>query len=301
MKRIGWRACALCLSGFLASLAAGFLRTAPAQETAVSLDRVLARIGKDASLLWGSGPDYIGVETWRQKTLLTPPPRALLQLSEDSPKPPEPRETIHETVSLYALAAFRRSPESLFEFRKVLSVDGKELADPGEAREKFVEILRSKNDKQRKKIRESFLKQGAAGAAWDSGQTLLLFTKPRLRQYTFHLAGVERLGDTNAVSIKFQQQLGSQSLRVHNSGEVAEVPLKGEFLVRESDYGVLQVRLSAVHTQEQHPIVDELTVDYAAHGDALLPSSVVHKHIVAGKTETEDLFQYSDWRKYRRQ
>jgi hypothetical protein len=61
------------------------------------------------------------------------------------------------------------------------------------------------------------------------------------------------------------------------------------------------VRLSAVHTQEQHPIVDELTVDYAAHGDALLPSSVVHKHIVAGKTETEDLFQYSDWRKYRRQ
>jgi hypothetical protein len=82
---------------------------------------------------------------------------------------------------------------------------------------------------------------------------------------------------------------------------VAEVPLKGEFLVRESDYGVLQVRLSAVHTQEQHPIVDELTVDYAAHGDALLPSSVVHKHIVAGKTETEDLFQYSDWRKYRRQ
>lgn len=271
----------------------------PAAQDAVPLEQVLAGVGKDASRLWGTAPDYVARETWRQKTIIVPSPLLRLQLSEDSPKPPEPREVVRETVSLYALGAFYKSPESLWEFRRVLSVDGKKFGDPRAARREFIEGLHGKDDKWRRKLRERFEKQGAVGTLFDFGQILLLFTAPRQQQYTFEEGSTERIGADNAVAVVFAQQLGPQSMRVHDQGKESIAPLKGEVLVREPNYGVLQVRVSAVHTLNGHKVEDNTTVDYADQGKALLPASVVHKRFVDGKTNTEDLFQYSDWENIR--
>lgn len=269
-------------------------------QDAAPLDQVLASIGKDASRFWGAAPDYIARETWRQKTIVIPSPRVRLQLSEDSPKPPEPREIIRETISLYALGAFHKSPESLWEFRRVLSVDGKKFGAPASAREDFIDGLRGKDDRWRRKLRERFEKQGAAGTVFDFGQVLLLFTKPRLQQYTFEGAGTERIGAANALRVKFEQQLGAQAMHVLDGGKQATVPLRGEIVVRDPGYAVLQVRVNAVHAKEGHRVRDETTVDYENNaGGAILPASVVHKRFVDDKTNTEDLFQYSDWQNIR--
>jgi hypothetical protein len=280
-----------------ATLSSGFGQTPSGGQ---SMDSVLARIGKDASKLWSTAPDYVARETWRQKTTSMPESRIKLHLGDTGVRPPQPVETVRETVSLYALAPYHKSPESLWEFRRILSVDGKTMGDPAEARREFLEKLGDKDDKAKHKLREKFLKQGVAGTAFDFGQILMLFTKPRLGQYTFSLTGTERIGADNALKVSFEQQLGSQALHVTDRGKRSAVPLRGEILVRDSDYAVLQIRVLAEHSQEGHEVRDEARVDYAADaGGALLPASVVHKRFVDNKTDTEDLFQYSDWRSIR--
>jgi len=303
MERIRSGAFALWLASALLTTLPGFAQAGFAADPAPGaepLDRILAAVGKDASRFWSTASDYVGRETWRQKTMVIPSQRIRLQLSQDSPKPPEPREVIRETVSLYALGAFHKSPESLWEFRRVLSVDGKESGDPAAAREEFLDGMRGKDDKWKRKLRERFEKQGAAGWVVDFGQVLLLFTAPRQQRYTFEIAGRERIGASNALRVKFEQQLGTQAMRVHDSGEEAVVPLRGEILVREPDYSVLAVRLHATHTLEGHKVRDETSVDYAANSaGVLLPASVVHKRFVDDKGDTEDLFRYTDWQNIR--
>ena len=261
------------------------------------LPQMLVALGREASQFWSGAPGYVGKETWREKyTYVKQPGRRFFRTGADALKKPQTVNAVHEVVSYYAVAPFRRSPESLFEFRRVISIDGKATGEADREREEFIGGLRDGGDKWRHKLRDAFEEQTMAGVMVDFGQLIMLFTKHGQKQFEFSLKGAERSGADTAVLLHFEQQKGKQALRVTDSGNERDTPLKGEILLRDPDYAVLQIRLSSARTEEGRKVRDEAQVDYTRNSaHAILPASVTHRRYLDGKLDYEDVFEYSDW------
>ena len=261
------------------------------------LPKMLAALWREASQFWSDTPGYVGKETWREKyTYVKQPGRRFFRVGADALKKPETVTKVRELVSFYAVAPYRRSPESLFEFRQVVSIDGKPTGEEARQREEFVDGLREGSDKWRHKLRDSFEQQTMAGVMVDFGQLIMLFTKHGQQQFAFSVKGAERSGADTAVILHFEQQKGKQALRVTDSGNEQATPLNGEILLRDPDYAVLQIRLSSARTEDSRKVRDEAQVDYARNAaHAILPASVTHRRYLDGKLDYEDVFRYSDW------
>ncbi len=263
------------------------------------LTRLLAGVGKDAGRFWSNAPGFIGHETWTEYSVATPagPTKRRLHFSISRPKTAAETTVTRQIVSLYALAPFRKHAESLFEFRQVLSIDGKPAGDAAELLRQFKEELASGDEKRLRKIRQNFERQAMSGVMIDFGQLILLFTRPRQKQYSYTLKPAERIGAETAVRIEFTQQSGDQGLHIDEPGKQEEnAPLHGQIMVRPEDGAVLQIRLTSDRKQDGAEIHDEAQVDYAHRsGGMVLPVSVVHRRTQDKKALYQDTFTYADW------
>jgi hypothetical protein len=276
------------------------LAAPPASQTPPdpALARLLSAVGTDAGRFWSGAPAYLGTETWTEYSTAAPhkPGKRRLHLRLP-PNPPAESTVTRQIVSLYALAPMRRRAESLFEFRQVLSIDGKPAGDPAQLRQRFIGDLTSENDKRLHRLRDNFENQAMSGIIVDFGQLILLFTRPRQKQYDFELKPTEHIGALAAARIDFTQKTGDQGLHISEPGRDQEdTPLHGQIMVSPSDGAVLQIRLTADRKVDSHQIHDEAQVDYthiAPH--ALVPVSVVHRRTEDGKTLYQDVFTYANW------
>jgi hypothetical protein len=75
--------------------------------------------------------------------------------------------------------------------------------------------------------------------------------------------------------------------------------LQGFLWVRTPDYLPLRIRLVASRKEGPFVVNTEGTVDYAmsAHG-CILPAAVVHRELAGDKLLSENIFQYTPFRKF---
>ncbi len=271
-------------------------QTPPSPE----LTRLLSGVGTDAGRFRSGAPAYLGTETWTEYSTAAPHKPGKRRLHFGLPPKPKAESTATVTrqiVSLYALAPMNRRAESLFEFRQVLSVNGKPTGDPAQLRQQFIDALTSENDKRLRRLRDNFENQAMSGIIIDFGQLILLFTRPRQKQYSYTLGPTEHIGALTAARIEFTQKTGGQGLHITEPGRDQEdTPLHGQIMVSPADGSVLQIRLLADRKLDSHQIHDEAQVDYthiAPH--AIVPVSVVHRRTEDGKTLYHDVFTYSNW------
>jgi hypothetical protein len=261
------------------------------------LTRLLSGVGADAGRFRSGAPAYFGAESWTEYSTAVPHPphKRRLHLGLPPQSPAEATVT-RQIVSLYALAPMNRRAESLFEFRQVLSVDGKPAGDPDKLRQQFLDALNSEDSKRLRRLRDNFENQTMSGIMIDFGQLILLFTRPRQKEYSYEIKPPVQIGAISATPIEFSQKSGAQSLHISDSGGgEQDTPLHGQIIVSPSGT-VLQIRLTADRKVNSHQIHDEAQVDYTAIAPhALVPVSVVHRRTSDGKTLYQDVFTYSNW------
>jgi hypothetical protein len=204
-----------------------------------------------------------------------------------------------EIVSEYGFSSLKDSPNALHEFRTVISVDGKKVLGVEKARKTLTMGVASADDNLKKQMLRDFEKHGLVGAATDFGQVILLFTKRRLPDYEFVVAGMGRMGADAAAILAFKQKTGSESLTTFAGREALHTGLQGFIWVRLSDYLPLRVRLISSRKDGPYTFVTEASIDYAmsAHG-CIVPASVYQRETVAGHLMTDNTFEYAPFRKF---
>jgi hypothetical protein len=211
--------------------------------------------------------------------------------------PPKPQYRTREIISEYGFATLREAPGALHEFREVISVDNRQVVSAGKARENLASGLRSEDERARKRMLETFEKHGLTGAAADFGQVLLLFTRARLKEYSFGWAGSGQAGPERARIISFKQTGGKGALVIFAKRKAIHQPLEGFLWVRAKDGLPLRVVLSTQRQEHGRDLRDVAQVDYAMtpHG-YLAPVSVTHRQTVGGDLVVENVYRYSAFR-----
>ena len=99
--------------------------------------------------------------------------------------------------------------------------------------------------------------------------------------------------------LSFRQKGGEESLTIFAGREAVRAALQGSIWLRTPDYLPLRIRLRSERKQGEFVIQTEATVDYAMrpHG-FILPAAVTHRETTEGKLLTENLFQYTPFRKF---
>src|SRR5207249_4255512 len=154
-------------------------------------------------------------------------------------------------------------------------------------------------DSVKKQLLKEFEKHGLIGAATDFGQLILLFSKRRLANYDFEIAGQDRIGADLAAVISFKQKGGRESLTVFSRNTAMRSSLEGSIWVRLPDYVPLRIKLLSSRKEDLFIVDTEATVDYAmsAHG-CILPAAVAHREMAGDKLITENIFEYAPFRKF---
>jgi hypothetical protein len=261
------------------------------------LSDALYRVSREAGQLWQTAPNFIGRELVTQKAVARSQPK-FRPFSGALPEGSEPKEQVlnREIVSFYALAAFKGSPEALKEFRQIVSIDGRNLAEDEETtRAEFAATLASADNTRLQALRTQFEKNCLAGAAIDFGQLMLLFTKPNLEKYTFRAGGDGRVGADTALIIEFEQQTGRESLHISEGRRKLNAKLTGEIWVRQGDWLPLRIVLNSRRMRDRMEVRDEARVDYAVTSGALLPASLVYRHYLDQNLAFESIHRYSAW------
>lgn len=266
---------------------------APAEER---LAQILSRVSEEAEVFRQMAPKLLSQETLRQRALEASP-RFRPRLGQAATQPSKPQYRTREIVSEYTFSSFRESPNTIHEFRQVISVDGRQVATREKARSTLVLGIRSEDDRLKKRLLEEFARHGLSGAAADFGQLILLFTRRRLENYSFQYAGAGRLGAENAAILSFRQKAGEESLTIFERRKAIREPLEGRLWVREPDFLPLRIELHADRKDGEQLIRDEATVDYVMSPHAVItPASVVRRRFAGGLLVVEDVFQYSPFR-----
>jgi hypothetical protein len=258
---------------------------------------MLGRVSEEAEVFAHSARAVLSEETLRQRTRKAPV-RFLPRVGEAATKPPKEEFLTREIVSEYGYSSFKDSPAALHEFRTVTSVDGHKVAGVEKARHALT-LGMSASDTVKQQLLRDFEKHGLIGAATDFGQLILLFGKRRLANYDFEIKGQDRIGADTAIVIAFRQKAGPDSLTVFAHNAALRNTLMGFIWVRIPDYLPLRIRLLSARKEGVFIVKTEGTVDYAmsAHG-CILPAAVVHRDTVGDKLITENIFQYTPFRKF---
>jgi hypothetical protein len=262
------------------------------------LDEILRRVSEEAEVFVRVAPKTFAEETLRQKARKAPP-RFRPRVGEAALKPPPVRYQTREIVSEYGYSAFRDSPYLLHEFRQVISVDGRRRQAPEKARQTLSLGVQSEDDNVKKRMLLDFEKHGLVGTVTDFGQLLLLFSRRRLGEYRFTLAGTTRLGADRIATVRYRQVAGEQSLTVFEGRKAIHQNLTGEIWVRLPDLAPVRITLTANREEGKATIREEAAVDYvmSSHG-VMLPVSVVHRQFRGDDLITENLFRYTSFHRF---
>lgn len=283
MPRLALAAVTLALSGWARA------QIAPAE--------ILARVSEEAATFQENLPKTIAQETLTQKALLAPS-RLITFGPRGNAVPRKPRMVSHEVVSEYSVGHLKNSgSHNLFEFRHVVSVDGRPVRSVETARRELTLGIRSQDDSARKRMLQDYAKFGLVDVATDYGLILLAFTKRGLENMEVTPAGQGRVGADAALTFAWKQVSADAGELEFRGRQAVRQALQGMLWVRASDGLPLRIQAWAEYEQPPHKVRDEASVEYAmsSHG-FLTPASVVHRHIIDGQTVTENLYRYANFR-----
>lgn len=206
-----------------------------------------------------------------------------------------------EIISEYGFGVLRDAPDSLREFRQVVSVDGRPVRGAGQARLTLARNVSSDDDRERKRMLEQFEKTGRiVGGATDLGQMLLLFSRPALPRFHFNYKGPARLG-ASAVSIVEWYQLDSEAAaRVFRGNDMTRVKMRGEIWFRDSDNRPVRITVIIPVRENDTDAVHEAEIDYfrSAYG-VMLPRVVRYKKYMGKQLVVENYAFYSQYRMFK--
>ncbi len=279
----------LALAAFLTSISPAFAQ--------MTVSQALVRISEEASVFQENLPKTVAQETLTQQAIL-PPSRFVALGSRSILTPPKQRIATHEVVSEYSVGPLKNSDsQNLFEFRKVVTVDGKAVRSAESARRELTLGVRSQDDNVRKRMLQEYARFGLVDVASDYGLILLAFTTRGLKTMQVRPAEESRIGAEAALVFDWKQ-VSSDAGELEFRGRVAvREALQGKLWARASDGLPLRVQAWAEYEQSKHKIRDEATVEYvmSSHG-FLTPASVLHRHIVDGQMLTQNLYRYDAFR-----
>jgi hypothetical protein len=260
---------------------------------AAGLPAPIHELTHQASLFWGSAPNWYCRETLRQRSAVIPGKPRRIHFS--LPAAPSTEPASREIVSWYGFSGYGQNSEAIRELREIVSVDGKAVSRHP-APDGFLKVLLGRDDVARQSLVETFQSTTIGDAPLDFGQLVMLFTRRSIERYTFTAAGQDLIGAERVVVYRYSQQTGSPGL--HLDGNTT-IPLTGAIYLRDSDSAPLRISVTAVR-KDKTEIRDESQVDYeeVTHG-VILPASLVHRRFVNGKLFAEDRAQYADWKPVR--
>lgn len=263
----------------------------------VSAEQALARVSEEAGAFQENLPKSLTQETLIQKAWM-PPSRFQPSAGSAHVTLPKPRLVTHEVVSEYSVGPLKNSDShNLFEFRQVVSVDGKAVRTLESARRELTLGIRSQDDALRKRMLQDYAKYGLVDVATDYGLILLAFTKRGMQDLEIKAAGNDRIGADAMLVFNWKQSNSDAGELEFRGRQATRQALQGRLWVRAADGLPLRVQTWAEYDQAKHHIRDEASVDYAVstHG-FLTPASVLHHHIVDHQMMTENLYRYEPFK-----
>jgi hypothetical protein len=267
---------------------------APAQ---LSSEQALLRVSEEAAVFQGNLPKSLTQETLMQKAWM-PAPRLQPSAGGLTPTMPKPRLISHEVISEYSVGPLKNSgSRNLFEFRQVISVDGKAVRTLESARHELTLGIRSQDDAVRKRMLQDYARYGLVDVATDYGLILLAFTRRGMEDLKIKAAGTGRIGADPVLIFNWEQNSSDAGELEFRGRQAVRRALQGRLWVRAADGLPLRVQAWAEYDQAKHHIRDEASVDYiaSAHG-FLTPASVVHRHLVDHQLMTENLYRYEPFK-----
>jgi hypothetical protein len=282
--------------------APAFLLLALTLQAADQTQQMSARLSEEADAFRRIAPSLLGQETLEQKAH-KPQPRFRPRVGNAAKAPPPIVWQDRQIVSEYGFVAFAgEAEESLHELRRVVSVDGRSIADTKKAEDSLAKIIALKDDQREKELLKEFAKYGLMGAVMDFGPLLMLFTPREIEHYEFALKGPQVLGATKALVFRYAQIDGPELLTVFDAssgGKPQRLKVQGEIWVREDNFLPLRITLSVGEGQGATAVREEASVDYSATPfGTLAPSSVDHKELRGGQLMVQNVFLYSDFHKF---
>src|ERR1017187_3801334 len=265
---------------------------------APNLPDLVSRLSEEAEVLQQNAPKALTQEVLEQRALM-PSTRFHPRIGKNATAQPQPlRLVVRQIVSEYSVGILKdSSARNLTELRQVISVDGRKVQTPERARHALSLGIPSPDDRVRKRMLEDFARHGLVDVATDYGIILLAFNKRGLENMKVGLAGEEQVGADAAWVLQWQQTSPDAGMLEFLGNQASRLALQGRLLVRQSDGLPLRIQSWSEHSQANHQIRDEATVDYiqSAHG-FLIPASVIHRHIVDGQVITENLYRYDPFK-----
>ncbi|MGB9606316.1 MAG: hypothetical protein ACPL88_10630, partial [Bryobacteraceae bacterium] len=119
------------------------------------IERLLARASEEAEIFRQRAVNMIARETLRQRALRQPP-RLRPRAGKAAFEPPPLEYRTREIVSEYTYGVLSDSPHTLHEFRRVIRVDGREVAPPAEARRRLIAGMHDPDDRVKLRLLEEF-------------------------------------------------------------------------------------------------------------------------------------------------
>jgi hypothetical protein len=203
----------------------------------------------------------------------------------------------HKVISNYGLAEVGR-PRVLHEIRTIMTIDGKALEDPGEARHVLTAGLQSPDDDTKRRLLENLDREQLEGAVTDFGQLILLFGKRYQHDYRFSVNRDrgQRLGGESVVVVKFKQISGLQGLTFFKGTDEDRQPATGQIWLRARDLVPLRILFNTEEfVSKRFTIRTEATVDYASSPVGLVPQSVTHKQFLNSDLMVENDLHYGEF------
>lgn len=262
-------------------------------------EEILNRVSEESEVFRLRASSIVGRETLRQKARQKPQ-RFRLRTGEDAYKPPPVKFNHREIVSEYSFAPSTEAPDSLLEFREIISVDGRTVAGHHKARETLTLGISSNDDKAKKRMLRRFQRHGLKGAATDFGQLLLLFRRGNLGNYEFSINRTEHIGANAALVVTFVQKLGPESFTIFEGRNATHARLEGELWVRQKDFVPLRIVVRTSQDVDGNYTAEHIgTVDYqeSPYG-ILLPASVRYRHTIDGELLVENKATYASYQMF---
>jgi hypothetical protein len=265
------------------------------------VQKMTARLAEEAEAFAKLAPQVLARETLTQDAL-RPPSRFRPRIGAAATQAPKPQLQHRVIISEYGFAALASAQSALREFREVVSVDGKSVAQEETAMKELAANLTAPDDERKKKMLKKFEKLGLRGAATDFGPMLLLFNRRGIERFEFAWLGTRALGQIETAVFSYKQIDGPDLFTVIEADQqdrTVQMRLEGEVWVRETDFLPIRITVSVTRGLGAASIRNQAIVQYlmSNHG-ALLPSEVLYRELRGGQPVSTNHFRYDDYRRF---
>ena len=263
--------------------------------------RLAERLAEEARAFERIAPQVLGEETLHQRAL-RPPPRFRPRIGNSAKEAPKAAWQQRAIVSEYSFATFAGEDHAIHELRQVISVDGKHIQDAKSAQQSLAKAVTASNDERKKQLLKDFEKHGLFGAVTDFGQLILLFSAREIGRYEFAYQRSERRGAANMLVFSYQQIDGPEALTLveaRKNDALRRLPIRGEVWVWEASYQPLKITMTGAQGEGAASVREEAVVEYSMSDyGALLPVTTEHRELRGGKVEAENMFAYTEFKKF---